>query len=122
MILYDGYQIYYGPIAEAVAYFVNMGFVKPPRATSADFLTSVTNPSERRVRDGFLNSVPQSAKDFSVAWKQSDMARIILDQISRVEGVVDMIGQQPMSRNSQSVCFFTHLIQLIIETDLTRVY
>ena len=43
-VLYEGRQIYYGPANCAVDYFIGLGFARPARPTTADFLTSMTNP------------------------------------------------------------------------------
>jgi ATP-binding cassette, subfamily G (WHITE), member 2, PDR len=43
VVLYDGRQIYFGKTTEARQYFVNLGFECPARATTADFLTSMTS-------------------------------------------------------------------------------
>jgi ATP-binding cassette subfamily G (WHITE) protein 2 (PDR) len=103
MVLYEGYQIYYGPVADAVAYFVDMGFEKPPRATSADFLTSVTNPAERRIRDGYQNRVPRSAEEFNEAWRRSDITKALLDQIKIAEETIRDIRKLHSSLNSRYV-------------------
>ena len=77
-VLYEGRQIYFGPTAEAKAFFVNMGFECPERQTAADFLTSLTSPAERVVRKGFENQVPRTPDEFVSAWKASaDYARLM---------------------------------------------
>ncbi|KAI9876370.1 MAG: hypothetical protein M1830_006664 [Pleopsidium flavum] len=45
-VLYEGRQIYFGRADSAKAYFIRLGFVCPGRATTGDFLTSLTNPAE----------------------------------------------------------------------------
>ncbi|CAG8960438.1 hypothetical protein HYFRA_00008157 [Hymenoscyphus fraxineus] len=70
-VLYEGKQIYFGESHQAKAYFVNMGFECMPRQTTADFLTSLTNPSERRVRPGFEHRTPRTPDEFVLAWKRS---------------------------------------------------
>jgi ATP-binding cassette subfamily G (WHITE) protein 2 (PDR) len=55
-----------------------MGFWKHPRATIADFLTSITNPRERIVREGFEDRVPRRPVEFAAAWKQSASAQASL--------------------------------------------
>lgn len=42
--------LYYGPTEEAAAYLENVSFPRPPRWTTADFLTSITNPHERQAQ------------------------------------------------------------------------
>ncbi|KAK5632796.1 hypothetical protein RRF57_008510 [Xylaria bambusicola] len=52
-LLYEGRQIYFGEVESAMRYFDELGFENPTRATIADFLTSVTNPVERIIREGY---------------------------------------------------------------------
>ncbi|EXJ87728.1 hypothetical protein A1O1_04653 [Capronia coronata CBS 617.96] len=80
IVLYEGHQIYFGPKDEARAYFVRMGFHCPDRQTTADFLTSMTNPHERVIREGFENRVPRTAAEFAKAWKESpERAQLLRD-------------------------------------------
>ena len=71
IVLYEGRQIYFGPAGEAKAYFENMGWYCPPRQTTGDFLTSVTNPEERRTREGFEQKVPRTPDEFETYWQNS---------------------------------------------------
>lgn len=71
VLLYEGYQIYSGPARDAKRYFVEMGWHCPARLTTADFLTSLTNPAQREPRYGFENKVPRSPKEFYDRWQGS---------------------------------------------------
>ncbi|KAI9043275.1 uncharacterized protein KD926_003805 [Aspergillus affinis] len=71
LLLYEGRQIYFGSTSEAAEYFIHLGFMRPPRATTADFLTSLTNADERIVRSGFEVRVPRSPDEFATAWRRS---------------------------------------------------
>lgn len=71
MLLYEGRQIYFGPVDAAVSYFTALGFVKPPRITTPDFLTSLTNPAERVIAKGFEATAPKSPDDFADLWDRS---------------------------------------------------
>ena len=71
VVLYSGRQIYFGPCEDAKDYFVEMGWECPPRQTTGDFLTSVTNPTERKVRQGFEKKVPRTPEEFEQYWKNS---------------------------------------------------
>ena len=86
MVLYSGRQIYYGPRERAKSFFVEMGYHCPERMTTGDFLTSVTNPKERRVRTGFENRVPKTPDDFLDYWKKSTDCKTLLEQIRQVRG------------------------------------
>lgn len=81
MLLYEGRQIYFGPVDAAVSYFTALGFVKPQRVTTPDFLTSLTNPAERVVAKGLEARVPKSPDDFASAWDRSPEASAIRAEI-----------------------------------------
>lgn len=77
LVLYDGYQIYFGRTTSAQAYFEQMGFDCPDRQTTADFLTSMTSAQERVVRPGWQERVPRTPAEFAARWKSSqDYARL----------------------------------------------
>ncbi|KAK4234448.1 ABC-2 type transporter-domain-containing protein [Achaetomium macrosporum] len=80
-LLYEGRQIFFGPVESAAEYFIRLGFVRPSRATTADFLTSLTNPAERMVREGFEHTAPRTPDEFADAWRNSDEARALLMEI-----------------------------------------
>lgn len=77
-LLYEGRQIYFGPINAAKQYFLGLGFNCADLATTADFLTSLTNPAERNVREGYELRVPRTPKSFERVWRASaDRARLV---------------------------------------------
>jgi ATP-binding cassette, subfamily G (WHITE), member 2, PDR len=67
-ILYEGRQIYFDDIHAAKTFFINLGFECPSRQTTADFLTSLTNPAERVVCQGFEGKAPSTPDEFAAAW------------------------------------------------------
>ncbi|KAF4339011.1 ATPase [Fusarium beomiforme] len=71
VVLYEGRQIYFGPAYKAKEYFERMGWQCPARQTVGDFLTSVTNPQERKTRPGMENKVPRTAEEFERYWHNS---------------------------------------------------
>lgn len=71
IVLYSGREIFFGPCHRAVEYFQEMGWYKPERQTAPDFLTAISNPLERKARDGFVEKVPRSAEEFQQYWKKS---------------------------------------------------
>jgi len=93
VVLYGGRQIYYGPCDEAKQYFIDMGWECPTRQTTGDFLTSVTNPSERKVRSGFENKVPRTAEDFEKHWKTSPHFRALKEEEKEHEAEFPMGGK-----------------------------
>ncbi|GME76728.1 unnamed protein product [Ambrosiozyma monospora] len=80
-VLYLGRQIYFGPIHEAVNYFNRMGFVKGPRETSSEFLTSVTDPLARTPYPEMRNKVPNTAEEFEAYWRNSPEFRALSAKI-----------------------------------------
>ncbi|KAI8622996.1 multidrug resistance protein CDR1 [Xylariaceae sp. FL1651] len=79
LVLAEGRQIYYGPTSAAKEYFENLGFRCPPSANVADFLTSVTVPTEREVLPGFEVTAPKTAKEFELVYKSSSMCAAMQD-------------------------------------------
>ncbi|EGD94355.1 ABC transporter [Trichophyton tonsurans CBS 112818] len=85
IVLYEGRQIFFGPTRIAKQYFEEMGWYCPPRQTTADFLTSVTNPKERIAKEGYENRVPRTAVEFERYWKQSQNNKLLLADMDRFE-------------------------------------
>ncbi|KAF9358893.1 hypothetical protein BGX26_000678 [Mortierella sp. AD094] len=75
LVLYDGRCIYFGPADQARQYFIDMGFYCPARQTTADFLTAVTDPHERKPAEGLdaaaAARLPSSPEQFEEAYKRS---------------------------------------------------
>ncbi|GAB7355524.1 hypothetical protein MBLNU459_g6007t1 [Dothideomycetes sp. NU459] len=92
IVLYEGRQIYFGPAKKAKAFFENQGWYCPPRQTTGDFLTSVTNPSERKVREGMDKNVPRTPEDFESYWQQSEEYRACMQEIEQHEQEFPMNG------------------------------
>ncbi|KAL7931562.1 ABC-2 type transporter domain-containing protein [Trichoderma chlorosporum] len=84
-VLYDGRQIFFGPASKAKAYFERQGWYCPPRQTTGDFLTSVTNPVERQARQGMEMKVPRTPEDFERLWLQSPEFNALQKDLDRYE-------------------------------------
>jgi ATP-binding cassette subfamily G (WHITE) protein 2 (PDR) len=81
VVLYEGRQIFFGHTGEAKAYFESLGFICPSRQTTADFLTSMSSPSERVVAPGYELKVPRTPDEFSSAWRRSSHRRDLIRDI-----------------------------------------
>ncbi|KAF8189914.1 ABC-2 type transporter-domain-containing protein [Mycena galopus ATCC 62051] len=81
IVLYEGRQIYFGPTESAKEFWTSRGFVCAPRQTTGDFLTSLTNPAERIVAEGFASRVPRTPDEFARVWKQSAEYQALLKDI-----------------------------------------
>ncbi|KAF9884827.1 hypothetical protein FE257_001243 [Aspergillus nanangensis] len=81
IVLYEGRQIYFGSAPDARRFFIDMGFDCPDRQTTADFLTSLTSPTERRAREGFEHLVPRTPDEFAARWQGSSERKKLLEEI-----------------------------------------
>ena len=70
-VLYEGRQIFFGRVASASEYFEEMGWNRPARQTLGEFLTAVTNPSQRSAKRGFDHLVPRTSDEFEAHWRKS---------------------------------------------------
>jgi hypothetical protein len=70
-----------------------MGWENPPRQTVGDFLTSVTNPHERKAREGMEDRVPRTPKEFESYWKRSPQYAALLKEIKQYENEYPLGGQ-----------------------------
>ncbi|PYH91005.1 putative ABC multidrug transporter [Aspergillus ellipticus CBS 707.79] len=71
ILLYEGRQIYYGSVVKARAFFERQGWYCSPQQTTAEFLTSVTNPMIRKPCPGLEAQVPRAPDEFEAYWQQS---------------------------------------------------
>ncbi|GAD98247.1 ABC transporter [Paecilomyces variotii No. 5] len=92
-VLYEGRQIYFGRTDEAKEFFTTMGYECPERQTTADFLTSLTSPSERIVKKGYENLVPRTPDEFAAAWKNSDAYAKLMKEIDEYEQAYPIGGE-----------------------------
>ncbi|CRK34697.1 hypothetical protein BN1723_014897 [Verticillium longisporum] len=96
LLLAEGRQIYYGSTRDARKYFEDMGFLSPPGANTADFLTSVVVETERLVRSGFEDSVPRSAPEFETRYRNSAMYREMMEDI-------DLVSKESLSEEIRTL-------------------
>src|ERR1700733_10717118 len=60
LLIDEGMQLYYGPMKEARPFMEELGFVCNDGANVADYLTGVTVPTERKIREGFEATYPRT--------------------------------------------------------------
>jgi ABC-type multidrug transport system ATPase subunit len=85
LLIDEGRMIYCGPANAAKAYFIDLGFECPSRQTTADFLTAVTDPVERRFRPGWEKRTPKTAQDLERVFKVSNLYTDLLEDITTFE-------------------------------------
>lgn len=77
LVLEKGKQIFYGPAKSAKGFMEDLGFVCAEGANVADFLTGVTVPTERKVREGFDLRFPRTAEAIQSIYEASDLRRLM---------------------------------------------
>lgn len=70
-LLHEGHQAFFGRTDEAKAYFEQLGFVHTPGQTTAEFLTTVTDVTQRTILPGSSAENIKTAADLAAAFKQS---------------------------------------------------
>lgn len=85
LVIDQGREIFQGPAKDARQYFIDLGFHCPERQTTADFLTAVTDPVERKFRDGYENKAPKTAEDLERAFRASPNYQKVLDDMKDYE-------------------------------------
>ena len=85
LVIEAGRMIFQGPANEARAYFENLGYYCPDRETTADFLTSIGSPEERRFKPGMEASAPKTAEELERAFRQSPNYQRLLQDVQSYE-------------------------------------
>ncbi|KAJ5142545.1 uncharacterized protein N7515_001332 [Penicillium bovifimosum] len=85
LVLDDGEQIFYGPREEARPFMEEAGFLCREGSNIADYLTGVTVPTERRIRDGFENRFPRNAEALRTRYESSVIHASMIGEYSYPE-------------------------------------
>ncbi|KAH8704060.1 ABC transporter [Talaromyces proteolyticus] len=75
LVLDEGKEIYYGPMKEARPFMHGLGFICAEGANVADFLTGVTVPTERKIRNGYESTFPRNADAILAHYEKSDIKK-----------------------------------------------
>ncbi|KAB2572150.1 ZEB2-regulated ABC transporter 1 [Lasiodiplodia theobromae] len=94
-VLYEGHQIFFGSTSRAKQYFEELGFRCPAEATTADFLTSLTNPAEAEslVLGEYKLQAPRTAVEFRERWLCSADRSQLLQEIHSYEAEFPLGGR-----------------------------
>ncbi|KAF2270328.1 ABC transporter-like protein [Lojkania enalia] len=109
-ILYEGCQIYFRDVYAAKTFFVSLGFECPPRQTTADFLTSLTNPAKQVVRKGLEGRTPCTPDEFAAVWRKSEDRARLLQEIEDFDAQLKAL--QARSRHVQSLYIISVSMQV----------
>ena len=88
LVIDEGRCAFFGPTDRAKSYFEELGFECPPRQTTADFLTSVTDPNARVLRKDHPNNPPLTSSTLAEAFLQSEDSKANFAAIAEFEEVV----------------------------------
>jgi ATP-binding cassette subfamily G (WHITE) protein 2 (SNQ2) len=94
LLIEDGECCYYGPADDAAHYFKQLGFIQPDRWTTADFLTSVTDPHERNVKNGWEHRIPKTSQEFADIYRKSEMWRKNQQEIEEVQKEIEKQAEE----------------------------
>ncbi|KAG1859895.1 ABC-2 type transporter-domain-containing protein [Suillus tomentosus] len=75
-VIAEGRMVYFGPARAARQYFIDMGYEPLNRQTTADFLVGVTDPIGRKIRSGFIGTVPRTAEEMAAHFRASELGHI----------------------------------------------
>lgn len=67
LLIDQGHCLYFGPSNGAVSYFRSLGFIKPDRWTTSDFLISITDPKER------MHEKSWTCEDLAQSYRNSEL-------------------------------------------------
>ncbi|KAL9604583.1 MAG: hypothetical protein Q9179_001809 [Wetmoreana sp. 5 TL-2023] len=85
LLIDQGHQVFFGRTEEAKAYFENLGYVPVPGETTAEFLTNITDPTQRRTKLGSKAESITTPQQLSVAFKESTQFARLLQEMSQSE-------------------------------------
>lgn len=85
LVIDEGREIYSGPAKEAKQYFIDLGFECPEQQTTADFLTAITDPKERRFRPGFQDKAPKTPEELEKAFRNSPSYQKVIEDVKDYE-------------------------------------
>ncbi|KAI1749954.1 ABC-2 type transporter-domain-containing protein [Xylaria castorea] len=85
LVIDEGREIYSGPAKEAKQYFIDLGFECPELQTTADFLTAITDPKERRFRPGFKDKAPKTPEELESAFRNSTNYQRLIEDVQDYE-------------------------------------
>lgn len=106
-LLYEDRQVYFGPVSAAKQLFVGLGFVCTDVVSTADFLTSLSNPAERVIGEDYVHRAPRTPEDFELAWRASaEHARLmqeIKEDMHRFPDGIDAMLKLGKSRKAEEM-------------------
>ncbi|KAL8687136.1 MAG: hypothetical protein Q9218_006609 [Villophora microphyllina] len=85
LLIDQGEQVFFGRAEEAKAYFEDLGYVAMAGETTAEFLTNITDPTQRHTRPGSKAESITSPRQLSTAFKDSAHFARLLNEMDQYE-------------------------------------
>ncbi|KXH67275.1 ABC-2 type transporter [Colletotrichum salicis] len=85
LVIDDGRMLFQGPRDEAKKYFEDLGYLCPPRQTTADFLTSIADKNARNFQPGREDTAPKTPEELERAFLESEHYQRILQDVEDYE-------------------------------------
>lgn len=85
LLIDQGHEVFFGRADEAKAYFDDLGFVSRQGETTAEYLTNITDPTQRQVRPGSRADKIASPEQLAAAFKESAIFSRLQEEIHQYE-------------------------------------
>ncbi|OBR15190.1 ABC-2 type transporter [Colletotrichum higginsianum IMI 349063] len=85
LVIDDGRMLFQGPAGEAKKYFEDLGYLCPPRQTTADFLTSIADKNARHFQPGREETAPKTPEELERAFRESEHYRRVAEDVEDYE-------------------------------------
>ncbi|KAA8647011.1 hypothetical protein EYZ11_000144 [Aspergillus tanneri] len=83
LLIDNGRQVFFGPVAEARSYFESLGFKEKPRQTTPDYLTGCTDFFEREFKEGrSSDDVPSTPDALAEAFNKSSYSESLSQEMN----------------------------------------
>ncbi|KAI5776697.1 ABC-2 type transporter-domain-containing protein [Geopyxis carbonaria] len=99
----DGRQIFFGKASEAREYFESLGFVAAPRITTSDFLTTITEAHERKVRPEMEGITPTTPEALEAAFRKSKYWTEVQEELAAYDQELEETSREDTKKFSQAV-------------------
>ncbi|KAF9506761.1 hypothetical protein BS47DRAFT_1374048 [Hydnum rufescens UP504] len=109
LLVDEGRCVYYGPRDRARRYFQGLGYYAPERQTTADFLTSVTDPNEVMYDSEYKGRSPRTAEEREIAWKRSSLYADLLQELK--EDIVRVQKNRRVPKTSRYTVSFAEQVK-----------
>ncbi|KAL2812989.1 pleiotropic drug resistance protein, ABC superfamily [Aspergillus granulosus] len=112
ILLDEGHEVFFGNTTEAWSYFEKLGYVPIPGQTTAEFLMTVTDPDQRRVRSGSQAEKITTPAELAQAFKESEHYKQLREEISSYRTEVES-KQAPPPSDSYALTFPAQILQCL---------